>query len=724
MTGVDPRSLRKSNTGLFQGSCFPEYHKDFKDATAPAKYIPNQVTTIARYFGFRGPYVHIDTACGSAACALNEAFHAIKKGLCDQALVSGANSVFQPIFSYEMLDLKMISKDGKSKCMDAGANGYARAEAVAVIFLQKRSCAKRIYATILNSKTNADGWKPEGVTFPGIDGQAKLLKETYQEIGIDPLKFDYVEAHTTGTAAGDPVELNAIHEVLCEGRKNSLLVGCIKSNIGHSEGASGLCALIKSLFVLQEKKIPPNLHLKTLNPEIIGLMNGKMTPVNTVTPFNGDTIPVNCFGFGGANVHMVIRSHDRPLTMESFKIADVFPRLINVCGRSKEAVDFILSRIQENPLMMTREFLSLLNDYSKQSIYDFPYRTFMVVTSNRNRGSVMRTEPLKVIEKTKLAIYFPDDADDPSLGFSLLSIPRVASTIKNLEEPLKHIGVDLVNSMKKITRTRKETVAINLAYQIAVSDLIKSLDIKVDELAGRSTGELSCGYFDGIASAHQVILSSFCAAAFYYSEENLKTSLRNITIRRMKRSPSWLSDGAILANGDFFADHILSPRNGAKLFSPDALVLEAGPWGLRRMGSKTDDACLETIKILGELYVSGINLRLENIYHPVMYPLPSSVPSLSPLVQWNHNKRWSLDSRSLELNRGTLLSSQKLFPLLLTNKILKIRSCLIIELMAGSCFLRQDILPWHGLLCQKFIKSHFFKFLSSLPMSSSQGLQY
>src|SRR5207237_368970 len=102
---------------------------------------------------------------------LNEAFQAIKKGLCDQALVTGANSVFQPVFSYEMLDLKMISKDGKSKCMDESANGYARSEAVAVVFLQRKSHAKRIYCTILNSKTNADGWKPEGVTFPGIDGQ-------------------------------------------------------------------------------------------------------------------------------------------------------------------------------------------------------------------------------------------------------------------------------------------------------------------------------------------------------------------------------------------------------------------------------------------------------------------------------------------------------------------------------------------------------------------------
>lgn len=227
--------------------------------------------------------MHVDTACGSSFCALNEAFRALKNGLCEQAIVTGSNTVFQPIFSYEMLDLHMISKDGKSKCMDESANGYARAEAIVVIFLQKKSAAKRVYATILNSKTNADGWKAEGVTFPGQEGQAKLLRETYREIGLNPLDFEYIEAHTTGTAAGDPVELNAIHDVLCKDRTNSLLVGCIKSCIGHSEGASGLCALIKSLLVLQTKKIPPNLHLKSPNLNIKGLVDGKMTPVTKVS---------------------------------------------------------------------------------------------------------------------------------------------------------------------------------------------------------------------------------------------------------------------------------------------------------------------------------------------------------------------------------------------------------------------------------------------------------
>jgi len=97
--GVDPKTLAGTNTGVFQGSCFVEFHKDFKDAAATSKYIPNQVTTLSRYLNLKGPMMHVDTACGSSFCALNEAFRALKNGMCEQAIVTGSNTVFRPIFS-------------------------------------------------------------------------------------------------------------------------------------------------------------------------------------------------------------------------------------------------------------------------------------------------------------------------------------------------------------------------------------------------------------------------------------------------------------------------------------------------------------------------------------------------------------------------------------------------------------------------------------------------
>ena len=114
------------------------------------------------------------------------------------------------------------------------ANGYVRSEACVVFFLQKSSVAKRIYCTILNAKSNSDGYKVEGITFPSLVGQKNLVSEVYKEVGIDPATITYIEAHCTGTTAGDPVEMNAMYDVICENKtpKNPLYIGCLKSNMG------------------------------------------------------------------------------------------------------------------------------------------------------------------------------------------------------------------------------------------------------------------------------------------------------------------------------------------------------------------------------------------------------------------------------------------------------------------------------------------------------------
>lgn len=135
--------------------------------------------------------------------------------------------------------------DGRCKSFDEDANGYTRSETVAVIFLQKAKDAKRIYATVTHAKTNCDGYKEQGITFPSSIMQAKLLRECYEECGIPPSSLSFMEAHGTGTRVGDPEEVNAIDEVFSPGRKTPLKIGSIKSNLGHAEPASGLCAVSK-----------------------------------------------------------------------------------------------------------------------------------------------------------------------------------------------------------------------------------------------------------------------------------------------------------------------------------------------------------------------------------------------------------------------------------------------------------------------------------------------
>jgi fatty acid synthase len=178
--GVDPKSLRGSNTGYFHGACYTETNRVFETAeSVPENKFKALVTRIPRFLGLRGPVLDVDTACGSGLSAFSEAYHSVKNGICDQAIATASNTVIRPRISFQFKDLKMITKDGKCKCLDASADGYVRSEAVVATFLQRSTDAKRIYCYLLACRSNSDGYKEEGITFPSTKGQVQLLRDTY-----------------------------------------------------------------------------------------------------------------------------------------------------------------------------------------------------------------------------------------------------------------------------------------------------------------------------------------------------------------------------------------------------------------------------------------------------------------------------------------------------------------------------------------------------------------
>lgn len=198
--------------------------------------------------GLRGPSLLLDTACSSSMYALDCAFNSLRNGECDAALVGGANLLLHPHVTLQFARLGVLSEKGFCSPFDINASGYTRSEAICVVFLQRASDAKRVYGTVVYSKTNCDGFKEEGITYPSGKVQAELMSEFYQEIDIDPRDVDFVEAHMTGTLVGDPEECLAIDQVFCNGRTRPLSVGSIKSNIGHTESSSGCCSVTKVLL--------------------------------------------------------------------------------------------------------------------------------------------------------------------------------------------------------------------------------------------------------------------------------------------------------------------------------------------------------------------------------------------------------------------------------------------------------------------------------------------
>ena len=215
---------------------------------------------ISYTFDLRGPSYAVDTACSSSALAINQAVLDLRTGQTDAAIVGGVNICLRPVTTFQFFSLNMLSPDGKCKFLDESVNGYVRSEACSVLLLQKKSDAKRVYATVVHTKTNTDGYKGEGLTFPSSVSQAVLMYSTLKEAKVDPTQIKYIEAHGTGTGAGDPTEVKAIAQIFCENRSEPLLVGGVKSNLGHTESSSGLCSIAKVLITFEKKTIPASLH--------------------------------------------------------------------------------------------------------------------------------------------------------------------------------------------------------------------------------------------------------------------------------------------------------------------------------------------------------------------------------------------------------------------------------------------------------------------------------
>jgi len=226
---------------------------------------------ISYVFNFQGPNSVYDTACSSSLVALDAAISSLQLGKCEMALVAGANEVFEKDVFQAFARAGMLSPTGRCHTFDASADGYLRGEGCGAILLKRSSEVKpnSAYANILGASVMSDGTSAS-ITAPNGSSQEQLIKRALEASGIKPNDVDYVEAHGTGTALGDPIEVETLAEVFAESRDEShpLMIGSVKSNIGHLEGAAGIAGLIKAILVLAHECVPPNAALETLNPLI------------------------------------------------------------------------------------------------------------------------------------------------------------------------------------------------------------------------------------------------------------------------------------------------------------------------------------------------------------------------------------------------------------------------------------------------------------------------
>lgn len=320
-------ALRGSKTGVFVGLFIHDYahmqlsSRELIDAyTGTGTSMSIAANRISYLFDLRGPSVALDTACSSSLVALHLACESLLHGECDAALAGGVNVILRPEMTVAMSKASMLSPDGRCHSFDAGANGYVRAEGAGVILLKRLDDALRdgneIHAIIRSTASNQDG-RTKGISVPNGEAQEALLREAQARAGIAPSEIQYVEAHGTGTPVGDPIEVNALGRVLREGRPagQPCLIGSVKSNIGHTESASGVAGLLKVVLALKHGELPANLHFHTPNPQI-DFQDLALEVVTSHRPWPDVPGPrlacLNSFGFGGTNAHAILQEGPRP----------------------------------------------------------------------------------------------------------------------------------------------------------------------------------------------------------------------------------------------------------------------------------------------------------------------------------------------------------------------------------------------------------------------------
>jgi acyl transferase domain-containing protein/NADPH:quinone reductase-like Zn-dependent oxidoreductase/acyl carrier protein len=567
--GVPAESLAGSRTGVFVGistgdygriQSLPSHLRDLSAFTAQGTSLSIAANRISYCLDLRGPSFIVDTACSSSLVALDRAAKSLREHESDLAIVGGVNVIISADTFVSFSAASMLSPDGRCKAFDASARGFVRAEGGGIVLLKRLDEAlhagDRILAVLVASGVNQDG-RTSGMAMPNGAAQEALLRQVYGDAGIAPQRVRYVEAHGTGTAIGDPTEAGALGRVLgaASGREAPLVIGSVKTNIGHLEAGAGMASLIKALLMVQARQIPPNLHFRTPNPNIPFDALGLRVPV-TLERWPDERpalIGINSFGFGGTNAHAVVgeyRDEAPPTNVVRIALdapAETLvgspPPLTEEGSRSAPAEDLrdmplvITARSEEALRLLVQPWLELL-DNTERSGMEFAHVASAAARRRTHNAHVLGFSASGFQEARELLQAFHSGESQPGLhsrerprhapplvfafsgqgpqwygmGRELLDTePVFRHAIERCDALFEPIaGWSLVTEMRSeesASRMNYTSVAqpALFALQVALAELWKSWGIVPFAVLGHSVGELAAAHVAGALSLETAV---------------------------------------------------------------------------------------------------------------------------------------------------------------------------------------------------------------------------
>ncbi|WP_406217051.1 type I polyketide synthase [Streptomyces canus] len=347
---LPPDRLSTAKVGLYAGLTNHDY-EHWRDDDPEFGWILGNMPCFAAgrvsyTLGLRGPALSVDTACSSSLVTVHLARQALARGECEVALAGGVNLIVAPHMTRLMSQSGLLAPDGLCKPFDARANGFTRSEGCGIVVLKRLDDAvrdgDRIHAVIEGSAVNHDG-RSTSISAPNVLAQAELIRASLDDAGLEPADIGLVETHGTGTALGDPIEMEAITEVL--GRPTAgakLWIGSAKANLGHLEAAAGIAGLLKAILSLQHRVVPPLVHYRTLNPRIDLSGTGISMPTAPEpweTGASGRHAAVNSFGLSGTNAQVILRAPDpqedrQAVPVDGFELSAKTPEALRELAHS------------------------------------------------------------------------------------------------------------------------------------------------------------------------------------------------------------------------------------------------------------------------------------------------------------------------------------------------------------------------------------------------------
>ncbi|KZT25643.1 hypothetical protein NEOLEDRAFT_1178119 [Neolentinus lepideus HHB14362 ss-1] len=506
-SGID---YRGKNVGCYMSGVahdlFAVSGHDDAEARASLAYAPSTIANrVSYHLDLRGPTVPVDTACSSSLYATHLAVQALRNG------------EFVEWLTYSQVT-GVLSPDGKCKPFDASANGFSRSEGVVSVVLKPLDVALRdgdkIYGSILGTGVNSSG-QLAPIHAPVADAQKDAMQRAFRQAERSPREVDFIESHTTGTAQGDPTEVNWIGAEFS--RDDELVMGSLKGNLGHLEISSFLASLCKVSLIFKTGLIPPNVNLKKRNPKIKWdeyriHVPTEAEPLKCRAPTGQSLVAMTSSGIGGANGHCVLESPPaRPARERAFWRVDMseVPAVLIAGGLSPRSTKDIGDSLKGTYSDDVRHQLTRLYGRRARSM---PWRSFAVAKD----GKVSQFAEPVLSHKSSVPLVFVFSGQGPQyfdMGRELFKTNAVfQSTILELDQVYeKATGRSLIQSTGVFSETPQEDslgeiwpIAITLPaltmVQLALFDTLVSLGIKPDAVIGHSAGETAVLYASGSGS--------------------------------------------------------------------------------------------------------------------------------------------------------------------------------------------------------------------------------